>query len=194
MYYYYHCNSKCGYRHNSALINNEFEKELKKYEYHIGFSTLIKEILVSNFKNIEENFIAEKREISTKITSLNNRLERAREKYLEDKLDYEDYQIVKNESKKKIDLLEMALQNQKLTRKGSDIKTKLDQALNILPNLSRIYIEGDDNTKKTLMCSIFKEKLEFHENAFRTPQLNSALSSILLINNTLKRKKKKEKH
>lgn len=190
VYYYYHCNSKCGYRHNSALINNEFEKELKKYEYHIGFSTLIKEILVSNFKNIEENFIAEKREISTKITSLNNRLERAREKYLEDKLDYEDYQIVKNESKKKIDLLEMALQNQKLTRKGSDIKTKLDQALNILPNLSRIYIEGDDNTKKTLMCSIFKEKLEFHENAFRTPQLNSALSSILLINNTLKRKKK----
>ena len=59
------------------------------------FSNLIKEILLSNFKNIEQNLNAQKREISTKITNLTNRLESAREKYLEDKLDFEDYNSVK---------------------------------------------------------------------------------------------------
>lgn len=190
IYYYYHCNSKCGYRHSSDLINSKFERELKKFEFNVGFSTLIKENLLSNFKNIEQNLNAQKREISTKITNLTNRLESAREKYLEDKLDFEDYQIIKNEGKKKIDVLEMDLQNQKLSRTNTDIKNKLQQTLQILPNLSEIYTKGDDDTKKTLMCSIFSEKLEFEENTFRTPQLNSALSSILLINNQLQSKKK----
>jgi len=40
---------------------------------------------------------------------LNNRLDSAREKYLQDRLDFDDYQIIKNESKQKIDNLEMAL-------------------------------------------------------------------------------------
>lgn len=190
VYYYYHCNSKCGYRHSSDLVNSTFEKDLKKYEFHPGFSKLIKDILINNFKNIDQNLNVQKREISTKITNLNNRLESAREKYLEDKLDFEDYQIIKNEGKKKIDVLELELQNQQLNRKNSDIKNKLDQVLNILPNLNQIYTKGDDNTKKELMCSIFNEKLEFDENAFRTPQLNSALSSILLINSSLQSKKK----
>lgn len=43
--------------------------------------------------------------------------------------------------------------------------------------------------QKILLYSIFNEKLEFHENMFRTPT-NSALSSILLINNKLQNKKK----
>ena len=118
------------------------------------------------------------------------RLNSAREKYLEDKLDFEDYQLIKNESKKKIDALEMDLQGQKLTGKSMDIKTKLDQVLKILPNLSQLYATGDLDTKRIIVCSVFAEKLEFDETTFRTPQINSALSSILLINNQLRSKKK----
>ncbi len=84
----------------------------------------------------------------------------------------------------------MDLQNQKLSHKNTDIKNKLDYALKVLPNLSTIYSQGNDETKKTLVCSIFNEKLQFQDNAFRTPQLNSALSSILLINKPYKIKKK----
>ncbi len=86
----------------------------------------------------------------------------------------------------------MDLQNQKLNRKTTDIRTKLDQVLKMLPNLSQLFATGDDETKKTIMCSIFAQKLEFQETAFRTPQINSALSSILLINNQLQNKKKEK--
>ncbi|UQB69654.1 hypothetical protein [Epilithonimonas zeae] len=121
-----------------------------------------------------------RKEISSKIITLNNRLNSAREKYLEDKLDFEDYQWIKNESKKKIDALEMDLQGQKLTGKSIHIKTKLDQVLKVLPTLSQLYAIGDSDTKRTIVCSIFTEKLEFDETTFRTPKINSALSSIFI--------------
>lgn len=144
-----------------------------------------------NFKNIHRSLDIKKKEISSKIISLNSRLNSAREKYLEDKLDFEDYQLIKNESKKKIDALEMDLQGQKLTGKSMDIKTKLDQVLKILPNLSQLYATGDLDTKRIIVCSILAKKLEFQETAFRTSKLNSALAQIVLISNQLQSKKRK---
>ncbi|MFC0346010.1 zinc ribbon domain-containing protein [Epilithonimonas hispanica] len=195
VYYYYHCNSKCGYRHSSNKVNSAFEKELEKYDYNESMNSLIKEIILRNFKSIQENIDSKKKEFSIQIANLINRLDSAREKYLEDKLDFEDYQIIKNESKKRIDELEMELQNQKLSRKNLDIKAKLDQVLDILPNLSKLYLKGDNETKSSILCSILAEKLEFEETTFRTPKLNSTLAQIVLINNQLRsKKKKKRKH
>ena len=50
-----------------------FERELKKYEFHNGFNQLIMEILVNNFKNIDQNLASQKQEIAKKITNLNSR-------------------------------------------------------------------------------------------------------------------------
>ncbi|WP_073292271.1 recombinase family protein [Chryseobacterium polytrichastri] len=192
IYYYYHCNSKCGYRYSSDVVNKAFESELKKFEYNEGASKLLREIILANFKHIQHSVDIKKKEISTQIGQLNDRLNSAREKYLEDRLDYEDYEIIKNDSKQKVDNLEMELQNQKLTRKNIDIRQKLDGALKSLPNLSKLYETGDIETKRLILCSIFTEKLEFQEIAFRTPKLNSAAALILLINNKLKNKKEGE--
>ncbi len=163
-----------------------FENELLKYEYHDGINKLLKEVILTNFKSIQKNIDLQKKEISEQIVNLNNRLDSAREKYLQDRLDFDDYQIIKNESKQKIDNLEIALQNQKLSSKNTDIKVKLEQVLDILPNLPQLYIKGDNYTKS----SILAEKLEFQETAFRTPKLNSALAQIILISNQLQSKKK----
>jgi len=39
----------------------------------------------------------------------------------------------------KIDILEMNLQDQKMTGNNIDIRTKLDQVLKVLPNLSQMH-------------------------------------------------------
>ena len=67
VYYYYLCNSKCRYRYNSDLINSTFEKELKKFEFNVGFTNLIKEILLSNFKNIQQEVDSKKNEMIQQI-------------------------------------------------------------------------------------------------------------------------------
>ena len=48
--------------------------------------------------------------------------------------------------KKKIDALEMEMQDQNLNGKNSDIRTKLDQLLKVLPNLSQLYTTRNSDT------------------------------------------------
>lgn len=92
------------------------------------------------------------------------------------------------------DSLEMELQNQKMSRKDPEIKHRVEKVLEVIPHLSKLYSQGNTETKRDILCSILTEKLEFEENAFRTPKLNSALSHILHINNSLQTKKRRTKH
>ncbi|WP_435524135.1 hypothetical protein [Chryseobacterium indoltheticum] len=55
-------------------VNSAFEKELVKYDYHESINTLLKEIILSNFKYIQENIDGKKKELSEQIVSLTNRL------------------------------------------------------------------------------------------------------------------------
>lgn len=68
-----------------------------KYEYHDGINKLLKEVNLSNFKYIQKNIDLQNKELSEQIGNLNNRLDSAREKHLQDRLDFDDYQIIKNE-------------------------------------------------------------------------------------------------
>lgn len=86
-----------------------------------------------------------------------------REKYSEDKLDFEDGRLIKDE--KKIDALEMDLQEQKMTGKNTDISIKPNQVLKVLPNLSQLYVTGDNDTKKTVISSICS-KTQISRNNF----------------------------
>lgn len=189
VYYYYHCNSKCGYRYNSTVVNTIFEEQLKTLSFNESAKQLIKEIILFNFKHIQQNVDDRKKYLVSQLQDLNNKLDNARDKYLNDLLDYDDYRLIKSDTKAKLDNLEMELQNQKLTRKNLGITKKVETVLNIIPNLSKLYSQGDTETKRDILCSILAEKLEFEENAFRTPKLNSALSYILQINNSLQTKK-----
>ena len=78
-------------------MNSAFEDELIKYEYHDGINKLLKEVNLSNFKYIQKNIDLQNKELSEQIGNLNNRLDSAREKHLQDRLDFDDYQIIKNE-------------------------------------------------------------------------------------------------
>ncbi len=83
--------------------------------------------------------------------------------------------MIKNESKKKIDALDMDLQNQKLSGKNSDIKTKLDQVLKILPNLSQLYTTGDSDTKKSYVLDFLTKNSNFVRLIFDHLQSNPTL-------------------
>ncbi|QRA41416.1 MULTISPECIES: hypothetical protein [Chryseobacterium] len=52
-----------------------------------------------------------------------------------------------------------------MPRKDLEIKHWVEKVLEVIPNLSKLYSEGNTETKQ----SILAEKLEFEENAFRTP-------------------------
>jgi hypothetical protein len=89
-YYYYHCTLACGFSHNSEIVNELFEEELSKF-------SLFQHLQKNKNYNYEKFFkcfkrLDDERKILTKqVIELNKKIEKARDLYLEDKLDEEDF-------------------------------------------------------------------------------------------------------
>ncbi len=73
--------------------------------------------------------------------------------------------------------------------KELDIKTKIENALDSMENLSNLYQQGDLQTKKTIGCLMFPKKVEFDGKSFQTPKMNIFAQCIYHYNNGLGNKK-----
>lgn len=171
-YYYYHCHYKCGFRFDSDTLNELFEMEISKLEYNPIIKDLMKEILLDNYKQFTHDIELKRKSISKEIRLLHDKVCNARDKYLSDKLDEEDYKEIKMLTKTQIEQLELELQHIVSESKELDIKTKIENALESLENLSNIYQQGDLLTKRTIGSLIFPEKVEFDGKSFQTPKMN----------------------
>ena len=58
-------------------------------------------------------------------------------------------------------------------------------------NIPKMYSEGEINTKRVIIGSIFPKKLEFDGMAYRTTRMNVIANHIFQINNVLSLKKNK---
>ncbi|MDR4951201.1 recombinase family protein [Chryseobacterium sp. ES2] len=188
-YYYYHCHYKCGFRFDSDKLNELFEVEISKLEYNPIIKDLMKDILLDNYKQFTFDIDAKRKSISKEINDLNEKVANARDKYLADKLDEEDYKEVKKITKEQIEQLEQEIQHIVSESKELDIKTKIENALDSMENLANLYQQGDLQTKRTIGCLIFPQKIEFDGKSFQTPKMNIVAQCIYQYNNGLGNKK-----
>ncbi len=189
-YHYYHCNSKCGFRHHSEKINKLFEIELGKYEFSENIKNILKTLLKDNYKSLTGCITDARKKVAQEIDDIGLKLSKARDLYLMDKLDDDDdYRQVKVQCQKETEILEDKLRLMNTEGKETDISKKLDDALNTICNLSKLYSKADTAGKRAITCSMYPEKLVFDGIGFRTPRLNSIAEFILLTNNALSKKK-----
>lgn len=73
-----------------------------------------------------------------------------------------------------------SLEQKKLTLQttNEDYQKYLDKGMPLLKNIGKAFMEADYNEKQNLVGSIFKEKLIFEENNYRTIEPNPILSLI----------------
>ncbi|OCX53775.1 hypothetical protein BEL04_05670 [Mucilaginibacter sp. PPCGB 2223] len=69
------------------------------------------------------------------------------------------------------------------------VDNMLLNALEALSRLDDLFENGDALTKRSVLGCIFREKLEFDGENYRTPKLNEGAELIYLINKTLRNKK-----
>ena len=129
-----------------------------------------------------------KREISSKIEVLNNRIKTARELLLNGDLDGIDYKTVKLECEEKITVLEAKLLYVESPK--VNIENQLKTAVNVLLKLDLLYKNGKIGLKREIIGSIFPEKLSFDGEQHRTTRVNEVVSIICLISSELESKKK----
>ena len=189
-YSYYHCNSKCGFRHNSEEVNDKFIDELREYEILPEYRNVLKVLLLKNYKKYCANVDEEKKYLVDEIEAHNKKLSKARDLFLTEKLDEDDYAAVKTECKTKIDELEETLRGLTKAGKDHDIPGKLALALEGISNIAHRYREAAVEDKRKIAGSIYYNKLEFDGRNFRTPISNAFLNLIKLSKRGLEGQKK----
>ncbi|QGA24892.1 hypothetical protein [Sphingobacterium zhuxiongii] len=93
-------------------------------------------------------------------------------------IDDEDYLEIKKECKERIESLEEQLSKDGSDSKKINIDKSLDRALQNIANIPKLYREGEINTKRAIIGSIFPEKLEFDGKTYRTARINVIASHI----------------
>ena len=138
---------------------------------------------VDNYKQFSSDIDAKRKSISKEINLLNGKVANTNDKYLADKLDEEDYKEIKSIARSQIEQLEQEIQHIVSESKELDIKTKIENALDSMENLSNLYQQGDLVTKRTIGCLIFPKKVEFDGKSFQTPKMNIVAQCICQYNN-----------
>lgn len=154
IYYYYHCNSKCGFRYQSHIVNDLFEAELSKFEFIPPLKDIWKKLLLGNYKAFTGSLEDKRRSVSKQIDLINERISKAKDLYLSYKLDEDDYREIKSDGKLEADKLEAELSYLISDTKTFDIQTKLKKALNAIGNVTELYQQGDMQIKRAIASSI----------------------------------------
>jgi uncharacterized membrane protein YheB (UPF0754 family) len=105
-YFYYHCNSTCGFRERAELVNKVFVDGLMTLEMNEPIKKYLKKLLTENYKNFIDDPLKEKNKISNEINTLNNKLSFARNKFFSEIIDDNEYLEIKREYKERISKLE----------------------------------------------------------------------------------------
>ncbi len=93
---------------------------------------------------------------------------------------------MKKECEQKIKRLEVSLGEVKLQKSNpSSLDNMILNAIGALFNLKQLYKEGNVTRKREILGSIFRKKLSFDGNEYRTARLNEAASLIYLMNSKL---------
>lgn len=187
-YHYYHCVSACGWRYKADFIHDTFLDELRRHKPTLAMITLYKEVILDVYNNQQAGKQGQKRELLQEINEQNTRLSKARELLLADAIDSADYKTIKAECERKTTLLEAKLGSAEPQQQ--DIEELLEKALFNLAHIDERYENGDIKQKRQIIGSIYPEKLQFEENAYRTTNINRAVHLICTLEAALKGHKK----
>ena len=193
LYYYYHCVSSCGFRHRADNANDLFISQLKKFVPHPAVVDLSKVIIKQAYQSIFKQKRTSTEQISDEINKLNARLSKARELLLSETIDGRDYKEIKTDCESKIVRLEAQLAEQtNNTTKLNNIDKLLDKAINTLIRIDILYKNGTVTNKRTIISSIYPEKICFDGFYYRTPKMNSVVNYIYQINSNLSQNKNRK--
>jgi site-specific DNA recombinase len=186
-YYYYHCVSACGVRYKAPEVNEQFSKELEKYIPKPGVAEVYKIVVRNIYRKQSGSQSDERKGLLDQIQAENERLTKARKLLLDDAIDSSDYKLLKSECESRLVVLEAKLTG--YSKPKHNLDGCINKALNTLSQLNATYSQGDTAVKRSVIGSIYPEKLCFDGTTYRTARVNVAAELIYLINSKLGSKK-----
>ncbi|WP_312824656.1 hypothetical protein [Epilithonimonas sp.] len=145
----------------------------------------MKTILKQNFAVASNGLHDDRKLIQNKLNTIEQRIEKARDMFIEDKLDEEDFRSIKMKYKGELENLTFKLNSLKISSENENVEQKIDQALKAITNISERYKNANTLDKKAIVGLIYSEKLIFDGENFQTTKINSLANSTFLIKKEL---------
>jgi site-specific DNA recombinase len=186
-YYYYHCEASCKYRINSEMANEKFINHLNGYKPIPQVKKLYSAILLEAYKEQTGNATSEKKKMLAQITEYEKKLSNARNLLVTEKIDVEDYNMMKADYNSVINKLEKQLACTNFEK--GDIEDLMGRGLNNLISLGSAYENATLVEARELIGLIYPENFTFRGSTFQTARVNEIMNCIYLVNNELKAKK-----
>ncbi|AZJ33996.1 recombinase family protein [Tenacibaculum singaporense] len=193
-HYYYHCNARkgCGERFKVELAHTELEKILTSLKPPTEVVELFKEILVDEYKSNQSNRLNTVKKLKKLKTQIEEKLDNLTEKFIDDSIDKETYNRLKNKYNNQINDLIIDIDEHSDYQK--DINLYVDFGVQLLTSLNKFYKKATTEIKRKIIGSIFSEKLVFEDKKYRTAKLNDAVAVIFNNNKELEISVNKKRH
>ena len=172
-YYYYHCQNGCKERISSETVHSTFTQWLSDISIKPQVGQLYLAVMEDIFKSNEIDRGAEITRLSLEISKKQEMLYKAEEKLINDVLDKESYNRIKNRLQK--ETIDLKTRISDLIDTESGFMEYLTFGVTLLGNLPHYYSTATLEGKQKMLGSIFPEKLIFSENSYRTAKPNEVI-------------------
>ncbi|WP_082706605.1 recombinase family protein [Flavobacterium sp. TAB 87] len=186
-YYYYHCNKDCKWRVNAEIANKIFKEHLNKFKPLEAVKKLYMAVLLEGHREHTGVVASEKKKSLEQIVVYEKKLSVARNLLVTEKIDAEDYNLMKVEYNAIINQIEKQIVNTDDDR--SNIECLTNSGLENLLKLGEAFENGALADSREMIGLIFPENFTFLESKFQTVRVNEIINCIYLVNNRLRAKK-----
>ena len=191
-YAYYHCSGKCSERFRADIAHEELVNLLKGYRIKMGHDEIIRKAFHSVWKQYKGDGQKEMFKVQREIDQINRMIKSVQDKYFTGMLEDQEYKEVKSRYQGRLGTLEYELEI--LRQLDGDFNEKLTFFVDFLQNLPVMFENSGIEVQKSILGSIFSEKLVFDGKEYRTPNVNPAIHLLCKSNKGYRGEVKRAEH
>ncbi len=188
-YSYYHCYKPCNTRYKAEDVDNWFNSFLSGISLNKNAQKLLTKLIEQRINAQTKNERLSPKHY-TEAESLEQKLVRLQDLYLDGEFSSTEYQNAKNRIQSRLNELKDV---QAAFQKSKEVMDIYKNGLKKLESFDNQFTMSDLDQKRQLIGSIFPKKFQFEDNKVRTDDINPILLKIASINKGLKENKKRDK-
>jgi site-specific DNA recombinase len=174
-HFYYHCNTRrgCNERFKVSLAHDAIYERFNSLKPNEEVLNLFKVILKDKFENSETSNKTKIKSLDVRINKNIKRKSVLLTKLLDGQIDDDLFKSKKLELSSEIQNLK--LEKQQLSSYEKESVKFINFGIHVIQNVGELFKNAKIHTKQRLLSSIFKEKLVFDGEKYRTPILNKGI-------------------
>jgi DNA invertase Pin-like site-specific DNA recombinase len=174
---YYHCLRGCPERfradHAHQILLNFLKSLTIKREIKEAYLMVIKEI----YADREKDKLRDIERIKHSLNQVKTKIDSTEDKFIQDMINLETYNNLKNRYKGEMEELENRLTE--LKTESRQFFDDLTRSLSFLENLDFYFTKASTEEKRQILAILFPERLVFENNLVRTPPDNLFISAMV---------------